>query len=158
MSKYMDETYPIIDETHVMRTELLDTLTEADLSFTPGGDAMTFGALFREMGEIQHAYVESLKTFRQDWNYHNTEAGLENSVARLKAWFQSLDDEMKAVVSAFSDADFDKPITRESGYDAPVRMQLDFYVQALLIFCGKATIYLRVMGKPLTQSLKDWVW
>lgn len=158
MSKYMEETYPIIDATHEMRVELLDALDDRDLAFTPGGDALTFGALIREMGEIQYAYVESLKTFRQDWNYHNTTPGLESSLEQLKAWFAALDEEMKTIVGGFSDADFDKPITRDSGYEAPVRMQLDFYVQAALIFFGKATIYLRVMGKPLPQSLKDWVW
>ena len=36
---------------------------------------MTLGALCREMGEIEHSYIQSLKTFQQDWSYRNMEAG-----------------------------------------------------------------------------------
>jgi len=71
---------------------------------------MTLGALCREVGEIEHSYIQSLKTFKQDWSYHNTEAGLESDVNRLKAWYQTLDDEMKATVSALADEDLTKTI------------------------------------------------
>lgn len=158
MNRYMQEKFPIIDGSHGMRDEFLDTLTDADLAFSPGGQAMTLGALIREMGEIEYAYLQSLKTRTQDWNYHNAEAGLEGSVARLKAWLQSLDADLKETVTALSDDDLKEPVTRESGYAAPIELQLDFYVQALLIFFGKASIYLRVMGKPLTQAMRDWIW
>ena len=103
MNRYMQEKWPWIEGTHGMRTALLDTLNDADLVFSPGGQNMTLGALCREMGEVEHSYTESLKTFKQDWSYRNQEAGLDSSVARLKTWFQTLDDEMKAVVSALSD-------------------------------------------------------
>lgn len=157
MNAALAEKWSWVEGTHALRTELLDALTDADLAFTPGGDAMTLGALCREMGEVEHAYVQSLKTFKQDWSYRNTEAGLENSAARLKAWYQTLDDEMRATLDGYSDADAEKTIDR-SGYPMPIGTQLDIYMQALLIFFGKATIYLRVMRKPLPEKLKEWVW
>ena len=98
MNRYMQEKWPWIEGTHALRVPLLDTLSDTDLAFSPGGQNMTLGALCREMGEIEHSYEQSLKTFQQDWSYHNTEADLESSVARLKAWFQTLDDELKATV------------------------------------------------------------
>lgn len=157
MNRYMQEKWSWIEGSHDMRTALLDTLTDSDLAFSLGGETMTLGALCREMGEIQHSYIQSLKTFKQDWNYRNTEPGLDGSVSRLKAWFETLDGEMKAIVSAFSDEDLKKMVDR-SGFEMPVDMQLDVYLQALLIFFGKASIYLKAMSKPLPQAMKDYIW
>lgn len=156
MNRFMQEQWSWIEGSHGMRTELLDSLTDADLSFNPGGRNMTLGALCREFGEIEHSYVESLKTFKQDWSYRNTEPGMDSSVARLKAWFQTLDDEMKTVVSAFSDDDLKKTVDR-SGFEAPIEMQLQVYLQALLIFFGKAVIYLKAMDKPLSKTFQDYI-
>ena len=156
MNRYMLEQWPWIDGTHAMRSQLLDILSDTDLAFSPGGQNMTLGALCREMGEIEHSYVRSLKTFQQDWSYHNMEADLESSVAPLKAWFQTLDDELKATVSAFSDEDLKKTVDR-GGYMMPVELQLDVYLQALLIFFGKATTYLKAMNKPLPQQIQEYI-
>ncbi len=156
MNSYMQEKWPWIEGTHAMRTQFLDTLSDADLAFSPGGQNMTLGALCREMGETEHSYMQSLKTFKQDWSYRNTEAGLESSVARLQAWFQTLDEEMKATVSALSDEDLKKTVDR-GGYAMPVELQLDVYLQALLIFFGKATIYLKAMNKALPQQVQEYI-
>ena len=156
MSRLMNEKWPWIEGTHGMRTQLLDTLSDADLAFSPGGQNMTLGALCREMGEVEHAYIQSLKTFKQDWSYRNSETGLDGSVARLKAWFHALDEEMKATVSALSDEDAKKTVNR-NGYEMPVELQLDVYLQALLIFFGKATIYLKAMNKPLLPQFQEYI-
>ncbi len=87
MNRYMQEKWSWIEGSHGMRMELLDRLSDADLSFTPGGENMTLGALSREMGETEYAYIQSLKTCAQDWTYRNTEPGLDGSVAQLKAGF-----------------------------------------------------------------------
>jgi hypothetical protein len=156
MNHYFNEKWPWIEGSHGMRSGLLDMLSDADLAFSPGGQNMTLRALWREMGEIEYSYAQSLKTFTQDWSYRNREAGLESSVAQLKAWFQTLDDEMKATVSALSDEDLKKTIDR-GGYTMPVELQLDVYLQALLIFFGKATIYLKAMNKPLPQQIQEYI-
>jgi hypothetical protein len=156
MNRFMQEKWPWIEGSHGMRTQLLDILSDADLAFHPGGQNMTLGALCREMGEIEHSYVQSLKTFKQDWSYRNMETGSDSSVAQLKAWFQTLDDEMKATVSALSDVDLTKTVDR-GGFTMPVELQLDVYLQALLIFFGKATIYLKAMNKPLPQHIQEYI-
>ena len=156
MNSYMQEKWPWIEGTHAMRSQLLETLSDADLAFSPGGQNMTLGALLREIGDIEYSYTQSLKTFKQDWSYHNTEAGLESSVTRLNAWYQTLDEEMKATVSALSDEDLSKTIDR-GGYSMPVEMQLDVYLQALLIFFGKATIYLKAMNRALPQQIQEYI-
>lgn len=156
MNRFAQEKWSWVEGTHGMRDGTLDTLNDADLAFNPGGANMTLGALFREMGEIEYSYTQSLKTFKQDWNYHNSEVG--NSVAALKAWFQTLDADMKASLEAMSDEDLSKPVMRDSGYEMPVELQMESYLQAGLISLGKLSVTLKAMNKPLTQSMKDWVW
>ena len=101
MTRYMDEKWSWIDGTHGMRNGLLNGLSDADLAFTPGGDNMTLGELFREIGEIEVAYTQSLTALKTDFSYRSTEAGLSTSVERLKAWYQRMDritlDEVRQV-------------------------------------------------------------
>ncbi len=157
MNRFMQEKWSWIEASHAMRTELLDTLSDADLAFNPGGQNLTLGMLYHQMGEIEHAYVQSLKTFKQDWSYRNPEAVLVSNSAKLMAWYQMLDEQMKTAVSAFSDEDLKKLIDRSRGYSMPVEMQLDVYLQALLIFFGKVTIYLKAMKKPLPETVQEYI-
>jgi hypothetical protein len=145
MNRYAQEKWSWIEGTHGMRIQLLDALHDEQLSFNPGGENITLGALCRESGDVEFSYIQSLKTFKQDWSYHNETPGIEGSVAQLKAWYQQMDDEMKAVVAAFTDDDLTKTVDR-GGYAAPVDMQLDIYLQALLIFFGKASVYCRALS------------
>jgi hypothetical protein len=156
VNRYTQAKWSWIEGSHEMRTRMLAILSDGDLAFNPGGHNLTLGALCREMGEIEYAYAQSLKTFTTDWSYRNAEAGLDASVERLKAWFESLDDDMKATAEAFSDEDLAKTIDR-GGYVMPVETQLDVYVQANLIFLGKASIYLKAMDRPLPQDWKEWI-
>ena len=156
MNRYMNEKWSWIEGSHGMRTQLLDMLNDTELAFSPGGQNMTLGALCREMGETEYSYIQSLKTFQQNWSYRNTEAGMDSSVARLQAWFQALDEEMKATVAALADENFQKMVKR-NGFEMPVEMQLDVYLQALLIFFGKATIYFKAMNKALPQQVQEYI-
>jgi DinB superfamily len=133
MNRMMNEKWPWIEAAHGMRSQLLDLLSDADLTFHPGGQNMAFGALCRQMGETEHAYTQSLQTLKHEWSYRNTEADLVSSIARLKAWFQTLDDQMQAAIAAFSDEDGKKTVDR-GGEAVTGAFQLDVYVQAVLIF------------------------
>jgi DinB superfamily len=157
VNKFMQDRWSWIEGTHGMRALLLDGLGDADLAFNPGGQNVTLGALLREIGEIEHAYVQSLKSFKQDFAYRNTAPGLDGSLAQLRAWYQTLDDEMKAIVSGFSDDDLHQTVERGGGFAPAVEVQLDIYLQALLIFFGKAVIYLRAMNKPLPKPVQDYI-
>ncbi|HEU5377295.1 MAG TPA: DinB family protein [Ktedonobacteraceae bacterium] len=159
MNRYMqDGKWSWIEGTHGMRMQLLETLSDADLAFSPGGVSMKLGALLREMGEVEYSYIQSLRTLQQDWSYHNTEAGLEDSIPQLKMWYQRLDDEMKATVAALSDDDLAKVIDRGGGFSMSVEVQLDVYLQALLIFFGKVSIYLKAMDRALPESVQQCIW
>ncbi|HEY9758990.1 MAG TPA: DinB family protein [Oculatellaceae cyanobacterium] len=112
MNRFMQEKWSWIEGSHGLRNEVLDGLTDTELAFNPGGKNLTLGALLRELGEIEYSYLQSLKTFKQDWAYRNTEPGLDASVSRLKAWFQQMDADMQTTVAAFTDEELKKSIER----------------------------------------------
>ena len=157
MNKFMEERGSWITGSHAMRNAVLDLVTNSDLSFNPGGQNKTLGGVFKEIGEVEYAYLQSLKTAKTDFTYRNNEVGLDTSVARLKTWYESMDAEMEKVLNAFSDEDFTKPIERASGYTMPMSLQLEVYLQALLIFLGKLTIYFRAMNKALPPSVEEYI-
>ena len=156
MTKLMDEKWPTFEGTHAIRNQLLNGLTDADLAFNPGGDNISLGALWKEMGEIEYAYLQSFKTFEQNFDYRNPERGLENSVTKLQAWFETMDTAMKTTLAALSEDDAKKTIARASGFQPTVELQMDIYLQAILIFFGKAAVYYRAMQKPLPENFKEW--
>jgi hypothetical protein len=155
MNRIKNEKWPWIEAAHGMRTQLFESLSDVDLAFSPGGQAMTFGALCREMGETEHSYTQSLKTLKQEWSYRHPDAEVASHVAHLKTWFQTLDDELQMAITAFLEENGERTIDR--GGPVTVEFQLDAYLQAVLIFLGKATIYLRAMNKPLPPFFEEYI-
>lgn len=155
MNQSILEKWPWLEASPVMRSQLLDILSDADLVFSPGGQNVPLGALLHEMGDIEYQYIESLKTLKHDWSYHNTEAGLESSVARIRAWYQQLYNELLATLSALSQEDLTKLVDR-GGFSSTVERQVGIYAEAQLIFFGKVVIYLRAMNKPLPGDFQDY--
>jgi hypothetical protein len=152
------EQFDILHMTEAMRQQMVDTLTDADLAYRLPGTNPSLGALFREIGEIEQTYINSFKTFKHDFVYQVNDPKLERSVEHLKAWYKKLDEELDAVLSALSEEDVQKkPIDRGGGFMALPVMQMHIYREALLIFYGKATVYLRALNKPLSQQIQEWV-
>lgn len=156
MNRYAQDKWSWIEGTHGMRIQLLDALTDEQLAFNPGGENVTFGALCRNSGDVEYSYIQSLKTLKQDWSYHNDAPGIEGSVAQLKAWYQQMDEEMKTLVAEMSDDDLTKTVDR-GGFAMPVEMQLDVYLQALLIFFGKASIYCKALNIEMTPVFNEYI-
>src|SRR5688500_9997251 len=61
--------YPLHLEYQAIRKQMMPMLTDEDLRFSPGGSNPTLGELCRVMGEVQRSYIDSFKTFKQDWSY-----------------------------------------------------------------------------------------
>ena len=154
MNSLMTEQGDILRATDGLRAGLLDALTDADLRFGLPGNP-TLGELFREQAEVERAYADGFKTFRQAFEHGQSDSALATSVGALKAYFAALDAERNAALEALSEDDLQsRPVDR--GWPAPVSLNLAFYVQAVLIFFGKATIYYRAMSKPLPKDWKAW--
>lgn len=158
MNLFVQEQYPMFEMYQNMRNQLMEILVDEDLDFTPGGENLTFGALCREIGETEKSYIDSLKNLKQDFSYRNNEPGLEKSVQRLATWFAALDGELKSTLESFTDDEMQNRIVdRGGGFELPVWLQIDVYKEALLIFYGKASVYLKIMGKQRPPQWEDWI-
>ncbi len=111
-----------------------------------------------EIGETETSYIQSFRTFRQDFSFRNEEPGLDDSVAQLAAWYEKMDRELKSLLDAFSEKELrDRIVDRGGGFILPVGIQLDVYKEALLIFYGKVSVYLKAMGKERPQQWQEWI-
>jgi hypothetical protein len=141
-----------------LRDQLMTLLMDEDLRYRLGGANPTLGILCREIGEVEYAYIQSFKTFKQDFTYRNTEPSLEDSVTTLAAWFAELDRELKAVIGGLAEEDIKgRTIDRGGDFRLPPFIQLEVYKEALLIFYGKVSVYLKALGKTLPEQWQEWI-
>ena len=158
MNSIMKEQGPVLEHTQALRYQLTEILTDEELGYSPGGENPTLGALCREMGEVQQAYITSFQTFEQDFSYRVEDSELERSVERLAAWFEALDGELKAALESLSEEDIqNRVIDRGGGFVIPPTIQYHIYHEAQLIFYAKASIYLKCLGKTLPEQWQAWI-
>jgi uncharacterized damage-inducible protein DinB len=154
----MEGYYPIFQQYQALREQLMEIVTDEELGYTPGGENPTLGALCLEVGEVEVSYIESFKTFKQDFAFRNEEAGLEGSVERLAEWFRQLDQELELAIEALSDDDIqNRTIEHSPSVSHGPQIQLEVYKEALLIFYGKVSVYLKAMGKPRPKQWREWI-
>jgi hypothetical protein len=152
------DTYRIFQMYSALRGELIAALVDEDLRFSPGGANRMLGELCVEIGEIEHAYVESFKTFTQNFDYHNETPGLANSVDALRAWYEVLDAELEAALGALTEEQLTgQEIDRGDNFTLPPAIQLVIYKEALLIFYGKVSVYLKAMGRNMPGIWPSWI-
>lgn len=140
-----------------LRDELLASLCDDDLAYSPGGENPTLGALCRELGETQYAYAQSFKSFKIDFSYRVKDGAYLTSVAKLQAWYAELDQQLEAALETVSDEDVANKKMDRGGYEVPLPISLDILREALLIFYGKVSVYLKAMGKERTEMWRDWI-
>jgi hypothetical protein len=149
-------------EYQLLRNELVDTLADDDLTYRPSPATATLGELCREIGEIEQSYVDALVTFHQDFGRRTADPEVERSVAALSTWFADLDESLLAAIEALTEDDTaNRRITRVD-FDiqefSPLPPQeLDIYREALLIFYGKVSVYLRIMDRDLPGHWREWI-
>ena len=74
------------------------------------------------------------------------------------AWYQELDSELKSAVNHLTDEDINgRVINRGSDFKIPANIQLEIYKEALLIFYGKSSVYLKALGKDRPEQWNDWI-
>ena len=147
----------LLRRTTALRTQLLDSLTDADLAFRlPGNPPL--GDLCRDIGDTEQAYLDSFRTRRLVWDVKNEEPGLAGSIERLQAWYAALDAELEAALAAIPEDEFRTgKIDRGEGFLMPIPSQFHTYREAILIFCAKADVYLRAMGRHRGEQWEDWI-
>ncbi len=150
LNSLVTDEFPLRD-TQKLRYEMLDALSDADLAYAFPGDNLTLGDLLREMGWIEHCYIESFRTLKMDWSCSGAPE-LAATVAGIRTWYGSLDDEFEAVIHGYSEADL-KDRTIDRGHWSPSAMvQFHIFREAVLMFLAKASVYLKAMRKHLSDE------
>jgi hypothetical protein len=141
--------------THNLRDQLLGMITDQDLAYKLPGANPTLGALCEEMGYTQQVYIQSFKTFKQEWGYCDSQPEAPTSVASLTAWYNKLDAELVEALSGLSEDNVhNKQIDRGHGFTPSPYVQFLIYHEAVLIFCAKASAYLKALEKPYPDEWK----
>ena len=153
-NRLLAEHRELLDDTQSFRPMLLDLLTDDDLAFALPGNP-TLGELCREMGEWEHGYIRSFREFRHVWGYHHDDATVETSVTALRAWYEALDADLLTALEALTDDDLATRKVR--GEWADLTKEFHLYREALLMFYAKAGVYLRALGKPISEAWLDWM-
>jgi hypothetical protein len=160
LRQHLDATF--FDEYQALRGQLMDVLSDADLAFDLGGGTLTLGALCREMGEVEQAYIDSFRTFRRDFSYRYPDPAIERDRDALVAWFHRLDTDLLAALDALSNEDVRDRHIEGADFDPGAfspspAVQLDIYREALLIFYAKVSVYLRAFGIALPGNWASWI-
>ena len=157
MNTLIEEEFPL-HETQSLRYDLMAALTDADLAYKLPGHNPTLGELCKEMGDLEHTYIQSFKTLKQDWSYRNMTPGLTTSVADLTTWYRTLDAEFETVLGEFSDDDLQsKEIDRGNDIHVSAHTQFEIYREALMMFYAKASVYLKALQKPVNDQWQSWI-
>lgn len=152
MNSLIEEEFPLRD-TQNLRYDLMEVLTDSDLAYKLPGDNPTLGELCRQMGEIEHIYIQSFRTLNHDRTYRHPDSEMAASVERLKAWYQALDEEFEAVMRGFSEEDLHtKQIDRGYGFTSSLFVQFHIYREALLMFYARADVYLKALQKTVNPQ------
>jgi hypothetical protein len=157
MNSLIESEFPL-SACQSLRYDLMNALTDNDLAYKLPGDNPTLGELCREMGEIEHRYIQSFKTFKMDWAYRNDKPELATSVEQLKAWYTALDEAFETVMRGFSEEDLHhKHIDRGHDFTPSVHVQFHIYREAILMFYAKVSVYLKALQKPVNAQWQSGI-
>jgi len=157
MNTLVDRELPLLEQTLSLRAQLLDVLTDADLAHAlPGNPSL--GELCREAGQLDEVYVNSFRTFVADWDRRGAAPqGAETSLSVLRGWYSRSDAALKDALGALSEEEVQGRQVDRGGYKVPVGVQFHIYRESILIFCAKASVYLRSLGRSLPEQWQQWI-
>lgn len=153
------EEFEVLHMTQAIRNQIMDLVDDADISYRLADKTPTLGELCRGIGEAQQSYIDGFRNFKMDYFiYRHPDPTIATSADRLRAWFAELDAEMDTVLAALPEADVQgRLIERGPDFSVPVRVNVHIYREALLIFYGRATLYLKALGKTLPEQVVTWI-
>jgi hypothetical protein len=143
---------------HSMRDHLLTVVSDADLGYKLPGRNPTLGGLLVEMGDLQGVYTHSIETFTLDWAHRQLPPPAPITIDSLRAWFGAQDDAMNAALSRFTTEELriDR-IDRGGGFVASPFVQHQVYREAVYIFYGKLSVYLRALDRDAGEDWAAWI-
>lgn len=156
MSETFKEFMKLLPHYQNLKHQMIEILEDADLGHSVPGSP-NLGVLCKEIGETQQSYIESFKTLKLNFAYRNPDVALTTSTAALAAWYTNMDKEMQAILDAFTDEELETKRLGRGNWMVPIELNLYIYLQAVLIFCGKAWVHLHALGKEMPEQWADWI-
>ncbi len=142
---------------HSMRDLVLSLLSDSDLAYAPPGNP-SFGELLVESGQVQGVYTHSFEAFTMDWSHHQIAAPDPLTFPALRAWFTLQDEAMKSAMDRIPEDELRSDrIDRGEGFIASAFVQHEIYREAVYIFYGKISVYLRGLGLDAGPTWAAWV-
>jgi hypothetical protein len=143
---------------HSMRDHLLTVVSEADLAYKLPGQNPTLGELLVELGNVQGVYTQSFETLTLDWRHRQVPPPAPITIASLQTWFVAQDDAMRKALSRFTDEQLQvDQIDRGHGFIASPFVQVQIYREAVYIFYGKLSVYLKALERDAGEEWAAWV-
>jgi hypothetical protein len=143
---------------HSMRDHLLTVISDDDLAYELPGRNPTLGELLVELGDTQGVYTHSFETFSLDWAHRHVLPPAPITIAGLQGWFDAQDAAMDGALSRFTEEELriDR-IDRGHGFIASPFVQHQIYREAVYIFYGKLSVYLKALERDAGEQWAVWV-
>lgn len=143
---------------HSMRDHLLTVVSDADLAYKLPGQNPSLGGVLVELGNIQGVYTHSFETFVLDWTHRQLPPPSPVTLAGLRAWFEAQDDAMETALSRLSEDELRvERIDRGHGFIASPFTQHEIYREAVYIFYGRLSVYLKALERDAGEEWAAWV-
>ena len=143
---------------HSMRDHLLTVVSDADLGYEMPGRNPSLGELLIDMGDVEGVYTHSFETFTLDWTHRELPPPTPITVASLRDWFDAQDSAMKSALDRFTaDELVADRIDRGGGFIASPFVQHQVYREAVYIFYGKLSVYLKALERDAGEDWAAWV-
>jgi hypothetical protein len=138
---------------HRMRDHLLTVVSDADLLYKLPGDNPTLGDLLVDLGDLEGVYTHSFESLTLDWSHVQLPPPAPMTVGNLQAWFGAQDDAMNHALSRFTDEELHiDRIDRGHGFIASPFVQYQVYREAVYIFYGKLSVYLKALERDAGEE------
>ena len=158
LQDHWDEAVHWLELYSGLRTELMAELRDEDLRYSLPGNNPSLGELCLEMGEVELSYLDSFATFRQSFDHHHPDKSVAGEVEGLRSWFEELDTRLFKRLNEFpSEKLADTKIDRGENFQVDPVTQAHIYREALLIFYGKVSTYLKAMQKEIPGRWEHWI-
>jgi hypothetical protein len=143
---------------HSMRDHLLSVVSDEDLDYRLPGQNPTLGELLVQLGDLQGVYTHSFETFTLDWSHQQLPPPEPITRASLGAWFAAQDQAMKSALDRITDEELHVDrIDRGRGFIASPHTQHMIYREAVYIFYGKLSVYLRALERDAGPEWAAWI-
>ena len=130
--------------------DLLESLSEKDLTKKVGKTMGSIGKQFRHLGDVQLCYNEALKTGKIDFGKYRRDYSIEGSKLKLRQFLEEMDDEMYSLIEKNNTVEINWGFAKISLIE-----HLDFLIQHEILHHGELIVYIRSLELRFPKSWEE---